>query len=558
MARGLLLPFLALLAYGLAFAAAALGPPLLVADDHPGQLYRLWHVVTRGPAPWTWNTGWWTGYPELQFYPPGVAYAGAFLHWASLGSLSVAAAYQSLLWIAYLAPGLTTFLVLARITASGWAALPAAFVALTFSAGTTSGVEGGIHIGMVGARLAWALLPLLLLLLLGWIEDGRRTPWLAVPVIAAIVLTHPAQLPAAVALLLLAAHVGEPRRARLRAAAGVLAVAAAVTGFWTLPLLFRLAHTRALAWGELTGEGLISAFASQPLIPVLIALAVLVVFARRDPAAPGSRTEMVVARLLLAMIAVVLLDRVALEPLGARWLPADRVLDGAWLALILAAGVGWGRLCRRVRRRALVSLGALALVLLLALPGGTLVLWPRTAEWPKLEAIEGGLRLTELWAVLRRAPEGRVLFVRSGVPLVAGTAWYRLHTHITALTPMMTGREIVNGTFTHPSPVAALLYGGSAGRGAITTLVERLDGRSLFGRLLDTLDAATFNTYADRLGVSAVVVLDEDLPRMRALESNPLFPRRRTSPPFLVFERSGAVPLPREAAPGRWELTVAK
>ena len=34
----------------------------------------------RGPAPWTWNPDWWTGYPELQFYPPGFAYAGAVLH----------------------------------------------------------------------------------------------------------------------------------------------------------------------------------------------------------------------------------------------------------------------------------------------------------------------------------------------------------------------------------------------------------------------------------------------------------------------------------------------
>ena len=252
MARGRLLPLAALLAYGLAVAWAALGASLLVADDHPGQLYRLWHVVTRGPAPWAWNAGWWTGYPELQFYPPGFAYAGALLHYATLTSLSVPATSQTLLWIAYLAPGLTTFLALARILGSGWLALPGAFVALTFSAGTASGVEGGVHIGMVGARLAWALLPLLLLALVRWTEGGGPLPRLAVPILAAIVLTHPAQLPAAVVLVLLSAHVAEPRGPRFRAAAGILAVTAALTGFWTVPLLARLPHTRALAWGDLT------------------------------------------------------------------------------------------------------------------------------------------------------------------------------------------------------------------------------------------------------------------------------------------------------------------
>ncbi len=558
MVRGRLLPLAALLAYGLAFAWTALGASLLVADDHPGQLYRLWHVVTRGPAPWAWNSGWWTGYPELQFYPPGFAYAGALLHYATFTSLPVSATYQSLLWIAYLAPGLTTFLVLSRITGSGWAALPAAFVALTLSAGTASGVTGGVHIGMVGARLAWALLPLLLLALVRWIEGGGPPPRLAVPILAAIVLLHPAQLPAAVALVVLAAHAAAPRPARFGAALGLLAVAAGLTGFWTVPLLVRLEHTRALAWGELTLGSVVDTFARQPLVPVLLALAVLVVFARRDPATPGGRTDTVVARLFPVMVAVTLLDRVALEPLGIRWLPADRVADGAWLALILAAGLGWGRLCRGARHPAPLGLAAIGFAVLLALPGGTLVLWPRAGEWPTLEATERGLRLPDLWAALRRAPDGRVLFVRSGVPLVHGTAWYRLHTHVTALTPLTAGREIVNGTFTHPSPVAALVYRGSAGRGAITTLAERLDGQSLFGRPLDALDAPAFNAYADLLGVSAVVVFDEDLPRLGALDENPLFPTRAATPPFVVFERNGPVALPREIASGRWQLVASR
>jgi len=82
-------PLALLMVYGVAFASAALGRSLPVFDDHPGQLYRLWHVVTHGPAPWAWNFGWWAGYPELQFYPPAFAYLGALIHAASLGTVTV-------------------------------------------------------------------------------------------------------------------------------------------------------------------------------------------------------------------------------------------------------------------------------------------------------------------------------------------------------------------------------------------------------------------------------------------------------------------------------------
>lgn len=142
------------------------------------------------------------------------------------------------------------------------------------------------------------------------------------------------------------------------------------------------------------------------------------------------------------------------------------------------------------------------------------------------------------------------------MPLVYGEAWYRPHTHVTALAPVLAGRAIVHGTFTHPSPVAAVVYRGSPAREPITRLAEELDGHSLFGRALAALDTATFNVYADRLGVSQVVVLDEDLPRVRALEGNPLFARRATIGPFTLYGRQAPLPVPEEIAPRRWRVTL--
>jgi hypothetical protein len=549
---------LLLVAYALAFAAAALGVSAPVVDDHPGQLYRLWHVVTLGPAPWAWNFGWWTGYPELQFYPPVFAYAGALLYVASFGALGVPAAYHALLWLAYLAPGVTAWLLLSRVLASGWLALPGAFVTLTLSLwpALMSGVEGGIHVGMVPARLGWALLPLLAASLVRWSEGAAPFPArTAVPLLAAGVLTHPAHLPAAAVLVALAAASGPRRRWRLARAAGWLAVGALLTAFWTLPLLARLDHTRTLAWGTLTLARLSETFLAHPLVVGLGILAgVAFVTARR-------RSEQLLARFPPAMAVIVALDALGLEPLGLAWLPADRVMDGFWLAVVLAGGLGAGRLLERLVAwytipLPLAALGAVLVAVALSVGGReTLTLWPRPTAWPSSRLIERGLRLPALWAALRAAPEGRVLFVRSAVPLAYGRDWWRPHTHVTALTPLLAGRAIVNGTFTHPSPVAAMIYRGDARLGPITTLVERLDGQALFGRPLEALDAATFNHHARRLRVSTVVALDEDLPRLAALVDNPDFPGRRREPPFVIWlGRTSALPQP--LGPGRWRVSV--
>jgi hypothetical protein len=387
-------------------------------------------------------------------------------------------------------------------------------------------------------------------------------------IVAAIALTHPAMVPAAVVLIALAAVACPPRRARLAAALGALALAAALTAFWTWPLVLRLEHTRALAWGEPPGIG--------GLGWVLALLALLGLWRARAPGAPAAR---VLALFPWAMIAVTLLVRFVLEPLGVRFLPANRVADGAWIALILAAAVGWsgaGRSApgvppsgpvpttaprpRLPLREVLIGVAGVLLLVIVALRTGTLALWPRAADWPALAQVERGLRLGDLWAALRATPPGRVLFVRSAVPLVYGapwgTAWYRPHTHVTALAPVFSGRAIVHGTFTHPSPIAALIYRGDAGPGPITRLAEQLDGHSLFGRPLESLDPRTLDRYADALGISAIVALDEDAPRLHAVDDSGAFERGAAPPPFRLHVRRDGIEVPRAVARDRWTVTV--
>jgi hypothetical protein len=548
-----LLPLALLLAYGIGFGTLAFGVALPAFDDHPGQVYRLWHVLAHGPAPWAWNPGWWTGYPELQFYPPGFFYLGLALHWISLGTLSTGVIYQILLWLTWLAPGVTVYALLLRIAGDGWLALPGALVALTLSAGVTSGVEGGVHVGMLPARLGWALLPLLALALVRWVEDEASRPWgPALIVMAAIALTHPAHGPAAATLVVIVALSAPGSRTRRTVDGAVLLVgAAALTSFWTFPLLARLEHTRPLAWGSLTLGEVGSRLVWHPLLP-LIALFALPLTSR-----PRLMVR-ILQRWPWAMAAVVLVDAAVLEPLGLRWLPADRIVDGMWLAFIVAAAGNLAAFVRTRSQRAFAAtlIATLVGVVALGAVDRTLALWPVAADWPSYAATARGLRLDALWAAVRKAPPGRVLFVRSGVPLRFGDEWWRPHAHVTALAPLHAGRDIVNGTFTHPSPVAALVYRGSPERGAITALVERLDGHSLFGRSLDALDAATLNAFTDRLGVSTVIAVDEDGPKLRAFIDNPDFPRRLAIGPFLIFERRAGAAVPTQLSDRRWTFAA--
>lgn len=557
MSRSAVLAPALLLAYGLAFAWTALGRGLIANDDHPGQIYRLWHVVTLGPAPWRWNPGWWAGYAELQFYPPGFAYAGALLHWATLGWLTPGAAYQSLLWIVYLLPGLSTYALLQRVLASPWLALPGAFMALAICAESRSGVEEGLRWGLVAARLGWGLLPLLALSLIGWVEGKPRAVLGPVVLLALVIITHPAHVPAALLMVALAGALAPGRAGRrARAVAVVLGLGVGLTAFWLVPLAAHLSLTLPLAWADASPASFGRRALDYPLLGILLAASAGAwVWLGRH--ASTQRGWLWLAALAPLLFAVVALDALVARPLGFLWLPADRIADSLLLALILGASLGLAALARALPALPVWLPAGGALALAVALSAGrsepTLFLWPRPAQWPTYAEVARGIRFDDLARTLAEAPAGRVLFVRSAVPLAYRSEWWRPHSHITALVPVTTGREILNGTFTHPSPVAGFVYSGSASA-PVTRLVEQRDGITLFGQELETIRPEAFERVAASLRISVVVALDEDAPRLAFLDRSESFGRARAVGPFLVFVARLPRMGPEAAGAGRLRL----
>jgi hypothetical protein len=210
--------------------------------------------------------------------------------------------------------------------------------------------------------------------------------------------------------------------------------------------------------------------------------------------------DALLAALPLALAALFLGD-VWLFPRGWLAVEPQRLLDGIVQASVLAGGLGAGVIVDRLvparadpRSRPLVVLLVIALAALLPDRGvrpPTLAVWPATGEWPTLEEVTRRHHLDRLWSALRGGTD-RVLFLTSSLKLDDNPAWYAPHSHVTSLAPLRDGREIVNGTFTHPSPIAARFYTGQALPPArLLTLAERLDGRRLLGEPWERLSAAS-------------------------------------------------------------------
>jgi hypothetical protein len=389
-----------------------------------------------------------------------------------------------------------------------------------------------------------------------WRDHARPSSGAAV-LLAAIVLVHPAHAPAAILLVALrAADVHGAVRARVRSAALLILLGLALTGFWLTPLLAHLEMARPLAWGDASLGALATQVATRPLLLALLAAAAYAWWGT-----PARSPHRWLARFSPATAIIVALDSAAGSLFGLLWLPADRLMDSFMLALIVGASLAIGDIAPRIHRLPEwgVALTVIAACTILSAPlrsEPTLTLWPRRgpADWTRESTLTAGDRLDALWTALRAAPEGRILFVRSSVPLAYGLEWWRPHSHITALAPIRSGREILNGTFTHPSPIAGLFYSGSAARAPITRLVEQRDGVTLFGKPIDALSAAEFDRLADRLRISAVVALDEDEGRLPFVEDNPAFPRRTRIGPFTIFIARDPRPLPRRVGPQRWNV----
>ena len=539
---------------------------LFVYGDHPGQFMRLWYPVRISHRLLGWNPLWYAGYPELLFYPPGFVLLGWGLDWLTVGRLPVFALYQLLLFLAYLLPGVTVYALASRVSRTRWAGLVSGGMALIFP--ELWGGVSAVFVGLVAERLAFGLVPLVLLA--GWKALHGRHPtrwWLLTSLaLAATALMHPFHAVAPVLFLGLVALAYPRRWHLLRSLALASILALGLIAFWLLPLLVHRSYAAPMLRANLdqTLDWLLVPNAQKYLAASV--LVVLALWMQRN----RSFTVFVIAAVLtvVSLVVFMLFDHLVLiERLNFYLLDPVRFSAEVYLVLVLLAGCGLAYLALWLSQRRWRIIGSLAgaLVLSLALAWLGRPFLDLVGEHRVPSRFLGEARqsfpLDEAWSVLR-SEQGRMLF----------TSYYLdlgdLPTALKSATPYFTGRPIIGGTFSHWAPVARVLWQGSLDVDLLPGQVELTDDISLADRSWAEWTDADFYDLCRRLNVTTVVTTWADVNARTFLDpashfqsfySDDLFVLYRVLDPSpALVEAEGADVTVLDQAPTALDLRVAE
>lgn len=519
---------------GLALACVWLRQDLFIYGDHPGQFFKAWYLAEvqfpQRLSLFDWNPYWYAGYPELQFNPPGYALVTLAIRLLSFGLLSTTAAYELCILIAFVLPGLTFYYALRQLKFPLHVAFFGGLFGIVFPA-----IVGGYYaaiIGMLGSRLSFGLDALVL----AWGITALRTrglKWtlLTIGALALEIFTHLYHgFGIWLGLALYALVFGVPRGRAVAQAVFCGLVSAAIAALWILPLL---------AYTNFTVPTMRSTFDQSwrqfvepvPVLYYVFALLTLVTVRRR---LERSQEQIVWTLALLMLVtggSVFAGHLVLVERLNIYTFDPVRFIGEFYFALVWLAAIGAGTLAERSgawvgtgARRAWIIAG-LALGIAAAFVAPMLSdwnqFWTRTREPFFLSDAVREYKLDEFWTTLRGEP-GRVLFTSFATRLRAKGGEFQ-PTTLAALSPQYTGREIIGGTFTHWSPIAAALWVGESHPPVLRGLVEDNDGTRLFGVEWEQMEDRKLLEWCRRLNITTIVATADDFSARTMLDASPLF-----------------------------------
>jgi hypothetical protein len=96
-------------------------------------------------------------------------------------------------------------------------------------------------------------------------------------------------------------------------------------------------------------------------------------------------------------------------------------------------------------------------------------------------------------------------------------------TTIAALTPLFTQRQLMGSTYSHWSPIAALMWVGAINPPVLRGRVEEQDDRALFGVPLEKLSDAQLFEYCRRFNITTIVASINDFHTRTFLDASPHF-----------------------------------
>ncbi len=542
------LALLAVIAWSI--AGFLLRDDLFVYGDHPGHYWIMWYTLN---VAWglhhrliDWIPYWYAGYPELQFTPPGFVLFGWLLNLITLGKLTTMLIYEIVAFVGFVLPGLT-FYYAVRHWGFGWrAAFLAGLFGLVFPAffdGSTA-----LFIGMIGSRLAWALDALILAWGADWLEGrAMRSGWLLALALAVALLMHPYH---EIGMMLALAIYALVRRLPILASgirlAIVVLIASALDAFWLAPLLAYSSNEMIpLIRGTLDQSWHL--IVDPQLVPyVILAIPALVRAVREQDPRRRALLIVLVALPVGLSFGMLGLHVILIDLLRIYQLDPIRLIGEIYFPLLLLAAIGGAELARwgaeffrsnGMRAQVLSTVLTLSIALLLFVPTwqSSAYFHPQANEEPRfLSQAIAGYRLNELWETLRATP-GRVLFTSFSTRL-AGHGGEPFPTTLAALTPLFSNRPLIGGTYSHWSPVAALVWVGKVNPSALWGLAEEQDDRALFGVPLEALADRQFAEYCRALNITAIVAGANDYQTRTFLDRSPYLQSKYNNGSFFVYE----------------------
>ena len=466
---------------------------LYLYGDHPGQFYRLWQLATviwpEDGALIGWSPYWHAGWPELQFYPPGFFFLGWLVWMGSFQQLSLFAVYQTLVFATFVIPAISFYLLLAWGMGDRLAGLVTAWLAMIFPF-PLGGVQA-VFIGMVGYQLAFGLAPLLILAGM-WLFQTRRKAfaWLVAGLIlGGIILLHPYQAIFPLGVLgLYAIFCGKGWQTRGFWLVLVVLLGLGLTAFWWLPLGLRHQLYVSITeggWLDIRTH-LENEFTWFNGTALLLCAALAGSFFRSK-----TRRSLFLAILLggAGLLAFILLDYLLLvRPFDLVVLDPVRLIPGVTFALLVGLGLGLSELAwltpRLLSRWGWGALGLPIMLVVLWIGYSQVVDHFNYTKWMQkwqpaphrtpifLQEAEAKYNLAPVWEVMAASP-GRLLFT-SHYGLL-----FDIPTTLKAVAPVLTGREIVGGTFSLRSPIQSYLWSGQIAPVLLEGKVELEDDKRL-------------------------------------------------------------------------------
>jgi hypothetical protein len=448
-------------------------------------------------------------------------------------------------FVAFALPGFTFYYAFRHLAFARREAFVAGILGMlfpSFIAGTNA-----LFIGMIGSRLAFGLNALALAWGTSWLERrGARYAFLTALTLAGIILAHPYHVIGM--LIALGLYIFARRLAPLNSGArlGVVGLGAmAVDAFWLVPLF---AHSSGAlspivqATFDQTWHLLTDAALAPYALGALVALATL-----GDQAEPRSRAlAMTMAGLLALLAALMLADHLGLiERFKFYRLNSTRLIGEYYFALIWLAALGVSRLnawlgtipwrgkSARVFLTWSVSLAVGTFALIAGWQSVAAFQPHREGEPRFMSQARADYRLEELWEILR-AEQGRVWFTSFYAQLNRQSD-LGIPTTLPALTPLFTQRQLMGGTFTHWSPIAALMWVGDLHPPILRGRVEELDDRALFGVPLENLDDARVSDYCRRFNITTIVATINDFRTRTFFDASPRFESYYNNGYFFVY-----------------------